>query len=314
MRKALLTLIGIISLSGSFGQKVINNTKTENHRQIAGTKYFMIAPEGFTPALNFNGFQEQVSGSSILLVEIPGPFAEISKGITNDNLKTKGVIIKKRKEIKINGIDAILFTAEQFAYGTNYKKFMLVFGDSTMTTMINGIFSEELKEIGDDILESMLSVAYDAALEVDPLSASLFSVNTENTKLKFAGNLAGMLMFDPDGKLPTESDDKTFFIVGTSLSNSEVVDRKQNAINRIKSMPQTEISVRDDKILPVEIDGIRGYEIVAEGLDKSGNKEMIYQVMLYTDSGYYIMLGTCQDEFDLNLELFKQVARSFKRK
>jgi hypothetical protein len=80
-------------------------------------------------------------------------------------------------------------------------------------------------------------------------------------------------------------------------------------------MPYTELKINEDKINEIEIDGISGYEITAEGLEKTnGKKELVYQVMLYIDNGYYMIIGTAKTDFDTNLELFKKVAKTLKRK
>jgi len=160
----------------------------------------------------------------------------------------------------------------------------------------------------------MYSIAYEADLTIDPLSAVSFSINTENTKLKFAKNMSGSLLYTVDGKVPTGSEDKTSFIAGLSLANIQTIDKKLTAINRIKKLPFTEIKIVEEQILPIEIDGISGYEIVADGFNESGVKEMIFQVMLFTDNGYYIMIGTTQNDFQNNLDLFKKVSKTLKRK
>lgn len=314
MRKTILTFIGLIILTSSFGQEDVNNAKTENHLQVSGTKYFLIPPTGFIAATNFQGFQQLNSGASILLMEIPGPFIEATKSFNEEGLKTQGVILKKKEEIKVNGLQGMILTTEQFAYGTNFKKYILVFGDSNLTTIINGTFPKEIKDLDKDILASMYSIVYEADLTIDPLRAVSFSINTENTKLKFAKNMSGSLLYTVDGKVPTESEDKTSFIVGMSLSDIQSVDKKLTAINRIKKFPFSEIKIAEELILPVEIDEISGYEIVADGINNSGIKEMIYQVILFTDNGYYIMIGTTQNDFQNNLDLFKNISKTFKRR
>lgn len=314
MRKTILTFIGLIFLTCSFGQKDIYNTKTENHIQVPGTKYFMIPPAGFIAATNFQGFQQLNSGASILLLDLPGSFLETTKGFNEEGLKTQGIILKKKEEIKVNGLQGMLLTTEQFAYGTDFKKYILVFGDSNLTTIINGTFPKEVKGLDKDILTSMCSIVYEADLTVDPLSAVSFSVNTENTKLKFAKSMSGSLLYTVDGKVPTESEDKTSFILGMSLSDIQSIDKKLTAINRIKKFPLSELNIPEEQILPVEIDEISGYEIVAEGINSSGIREMIYQVMLFSDSGYYIMIGTTQSDFQNNLDLFKNISRTLKRR
>lgn len=315
MTKLLLTLIGLLTIFSTFGQGEINSTKTDKHKQIVGTKFFLIPPTGFIPATNFQGFQEMNSGASILVMEIPGPFSESTKGFNEQGLKTQGVVLKKKEEVSVNGKQGLFLTSEQFAYGTNYSKYILVFGDSKATYMVNGTFPKEVTDLEKNIRESMFSVVYESGLTVDPLSAVLFTVDTENTKLKFGKSMTGTLLYTVDGKVPTESNDKTTFIVGLSLANVQTVDKKLTAITRLKRMPYTDLKIDENKINEIEIDGISGYEVMGEGLDKSnGTKEFVYQVMLFTDNGYYIMVGTTQNNFEENLELFKKVSRTLKRK
>lgn len=315
MNKLIPTIIGLLTIFSSFGQTEINNTKTEKHQQIIGTKFSLIPPTSFTPATNFQGFQQLNGGASILVMEIPGAFSETTKGFNQQGLKTQGVILKKKEDIQINGNKGLFLTTEQFAHGINYSKYILAFGNSKNTYIINGTFPKEINELDKDIRESMFSIIYESELVVDPLSASSFSIDTKNTKLKFGKNITGMLLYTVDGKVPTESNDKTSFIVGLSLANVQTVDKKLTALSRIKKMPYSNLKIDENKITEVEIDGISGYEIFGEGLDKpNGTKELVYQVMLFTDNGYYIIVGTTKSEFNLNLELFKKTARTFKRK
>lgn len=315
MARLSLTLIALLTTLLAFGQGEINNTKTDKHRQVAGTKFLLIPPTGFIPATNFQGFQQMNSGASILVMEIPGPFAESTKGFNEQGLKTQGVVLNKKEEIKVNGNPGLFLTTEQFAYGTNYSKYILVFGDSKATYMVNGTFPKEVIELDKDVRESMLSVVYESELTVNPLNTVPFTVDTENTKLKFAKSMTGMLLYTVDGNVPTESTDKTSFIVGLSLANVQTVDKKLTAINRIKRLPYSEIEIDEDKIHEIEIDGISGYEIVGKGTDKNtGTKELVYQVMLFSDTGYYIIVGTAKNDFEQNLALFETVARTLRRR
>lgn len=315
MNKPLLTFIGIFVIISSFAQDEINNTKTEKHQPVAGTKFFLIPPAGFVSANNFQGFQQLNTGASILLMEIPGPFSETTKGFTEQGLKTKGMQLKSKDAIRINGNQGLIITAEQSAYGNDYNKYILVYGDAQATYMINGTFPAKFADLAGDIRQAILSVVYESAIKVDPLGGVSFSIVTEDTKLKFGKNMSGMLIYTVDGKLPPEVSDKTSFMAGISIANVRTTDFKQAAIDRLKKLPYTNLKIDERKINPVEIDGITGYEVVGEGLDKpNGTIEFVYQVMLFTDKEYYIMVGTTKSEFEQNLELFKKVARTFKRK
>ena len=170
MPKFLLTFLAVLNLGFSFAQKTINNVKTADHKQVKGTQIFLAPPAGFMNAESFHGFQQLNSGSSIMVIEIPGPFSESTKGFNQEGLKTQGVIMKKKEDVTVNGMPGLLITAEQFANGTNYSKHVLAFGNDKVTFMVNGIFPKELQDLEKDVVQSMLSIVYDQTLSVDPLS------------------------------------------------------------------------------------------------------------------------------------------------
>lgn len=310
-----LTLLVLLTFSLAHGQRELNNIKTDKHQHVEGSNLFLIPPPGFAEATNFQGFQQESSGASIMVIEIPGPFSESTKGFTEEGLKSQGVVLNKREEVKVNGYQGLFITAEQLAYGVNYAKYILVFGDEQNTFMVNGAYPKKVQELKSDMLESVFSVVYESGLVVDQLSTVPFSIDTRNTKLKFATNMGGSLLYTVDGKAPTEAADKTAFIAGLSISNIQSPDRKLSSLARIKQLPYTGLVIDEDDIDEIEIDGISGYEIHGEGLDKSsGTKELVYQVMLFDSNGYYIMVGSTKSDFQQNLDMFKQIARTFRRK
>jgi hypothetical protein len=66
----------------------------------------------------------------------------------------------------------------------------------------------------------------------------------------------------------------------------------------------------------ITIDGIDGYELLAEGEDtKSGTPLLVYQVILFNKNSYILMQGLVEAKLgDEYLPEFKAMARSFKRK
>lgn len=315
MHRLSQTLVGLFTTVLTLGQVEINNTITDKHVRIDGTKSFLIPPKGFVGATDFQGFQELNSGSSILVAEMPGPYSESINGFDEQGLLAQGIVLKRKDEIMINGNQGFLLTTEQTAFGTDYLKYILVFGDANATYLISGMSPKDIAEYSIAIRESILSFAHDPELIVDPLATVPFSVDTENTKLVFGKNLTGMLLFTVDGKVPTESTDKTSFVVGRSLGNVQAVDQKLTALNRVNKMPYTDLKIDESQIKEITIDGVSGYEIAGEALDKpNGTKMLVYQVMLFTDNGYYILVGTSKSDYQENLVLFKKVARTFQRK
>lgn len=314
MKMLLILLFAAVNLV-IYGQETISNKLTTEHVSIAGTKVSLIPPAGFDKSVNFTGFQQNNNSSSIMIVEIPGPFSEIIKGFTKSGLKTQGVDLIDKRDLKIDNFPAVFIEAEQAAYGIPFTKYILTFGTDSNTTMINGMFPKELSEpMSAEILESILSVVYESNKDVYPFDEIEFKVDIENTKLKYANVIANAALYTVDGKVPTESADKTFYSIARSLGEIEIIDKKQYAIDRFKKIASV-TDINPEKITDIEINGFSGYEIIAQGTNnKTGSAEQIYFVMLFNHNLYYLLIGVAEDNFENNIELFNKVTNTFRLK
>jgi hypothetical protein len=300
--KLLLTLLFIGQLS--FGQ-------TEKHIKVPGTKCSMIPPEGFVAATTFSGFQNGEKGASIMINELSAPYQTLVDAFTADALKTKGMTLTSKQAIDFNNSKATLISLTQPANGVTYLKQILIFGDANTTIMVNGVYPEASKNIESIVKEALLSTNYNASQNENPLDAATFSVNTDGTDFKVVKFMSGSLLYSTDGKIPT---DKPTLIVGNSMAKISTSDQKQYAEERLKKLPRGQFNIVQE-IKEITIDNLNGVEIVATGKDKDNNPELIYQVMLFTESGdYYIILGQSKDGSEKFLQTFKSIARTFKRK
>lgn len=315
MNKLIPLLFAFLFVHASNAQISISNTKTAKHQKILGTSFFIIPPTDFTPATNFQGFQQVNAGASILVVEMPGDFSAITAGFNAEGLASQGMKLLKKDTVTVNGYPGLLLKVDQTAQGILFSKYILTYGSDKFTRMINGTFQKEHTTLDSAIYASMTTVLFDDNIVVDPLESAPFTVNTDSTKLKFGKNLSGTFLYTVDGHVPTKADDKTSFIVGQSLSKPDINNTKTMSVNRLKAIPYNDIKTDPRNIKPITIDGLSGYEIKGEGFDQAkGKKVVLYQVTLFTESGYFIMLGTAKSDFAKNIKLFKQVATSFKRK
>jgi len=313
MKLLISVTVYLFTLFTLSGQPATNNVLTPDHQNVSGTKISLIAPKGFIKAANFLGFQQTQSGSTIMVMDIPGPFAETSKAMTKEAFLSQGVEVKNIEKLTLNGLPAIFVTGEQNAYGNTYTKLVLVFGTSTETILINGASPNNLQEIAKEIKTAMLTCFYEADKKINPFDAVDFEIDVSAGKLIFAKAVSNSLTYTMDGNLPTKSEDKTSLIVGKSFSKTSVVDKKLFALNRIKQLP-IEIS-KIESTLEITIDGISGYEIIATGKDKkTGEPEKNYQVILFIDSLYYIFYGSTNQDFDNNINDIKKAVKTFKRK
>ncbi len=293
----------------------IESKLSPKHIHVKGTKISIAPPEGWNQANSFNGFQQLGTTNSIMVTELSGTFLEMKEGMTRANLMTKGVVIKTKTKIFINEYEGILIQADQLFNGIEYRKYILIFGNDEASFMINGIFPSSLEnELEESIKKAIFTTVYEPNKEVDPFENIGFVVDITNTKLKFAKMVSNMLIYNTDGKLPTESDDKTSILAATSFGKLDIEDKKIFAINRMKQNPPIDV-IEPENIKPISIDDISGYEIVGYGINKNTNEpEMVYQVILFSDNLYYLITGITNKDYERNIKLFKNVSKTFKRK
>tara|TARA_R110002050_G_scaffold125566_1_gene245302 strand:+ start:267 stop:1208 length:942 start_codon:yes stop_codon:yes gene_type:complete len=313
MKKTFLLVITLLNYFVVFCQSTINNELTTEHKAVNGTKISIIPPNGFTEASNFLGFEQNIKGSSIMVLNIPGPFSEVSKGLTEEGLISQGMTLKEMEKISFNNLPAIFLKAEQSAYGNIYTKYILVFGTEKESILINGSFPENLTDFNELVKESVLSSVYDTGKVIDPYETVDFEISTDGTDFVFASSISNTLIFNRDGEIPSESKDNASLIIVKSFSNVDIMDKKLFAINRIKLLPIEIEKITSTEL--IEVNGISGYEIVADGKDKkTGVKEKAYQVILFNDSVYYMLFGSSESDFDNNIELFRKLVKTFKLK
>lgn len=313
MKSSIITALLLLVWTFSFGQKKLENKLTPEHQNVSGTKISWVPPKGFTAAENFLGLQQSETASNIMVINMVGPYSEISKALTKNNLMSKGVEVKKIKHYMLNGIPAIFVTANQSAKGTLFSKYIFAFGTAAETHLINGACPENLEKVGAKIKKSMLTAYYEADKMIDPFEVHDFTIDVSATKLQFAQSMSGGLTYSVDGKVPPLSSDRTFLIVTKSFSKVETGDKRQFSTSRLK---QTPIDIDHIEYTnEITIDGIAGYEIYAKGKSKkTGETENVYQVILFSDGLYYILVGITNDETEASLNELRAAIRTFRRK
>jgi hypothetical protein len=292
-----------------FGQ--IAYGQTEIPIKVSGTKCSLIPPGGFAAATTFSGFQNAETGASIMINEIPAPFQSIADGFTAEGLKSRGMTLIKKETIDFRGSKATFINLTQPANGTTYIKQILVFGDTKVTVMVNGIYPEASKDIGSQIKDALLSTVYNISQNDNPLEAASFSIDIKDTDFKLVKYMAGSLIYSTDGNIPTE---KPTLIVGNSMAKISTQNQKKYTQERLKKLPRGELNVIKE-INEITIDNLKGFEIVANGKTKDNETELVYQVMLFNENGdYFIIVGQAKEDFDKYLDSFKKTTRTFKRK
>ena len=162
MRNCLSLLFFFGCITTHFAQVVFDNSVTENHQQVAGTKLSLIPPTSFEKAGNFNGFQHSATNSVIMVLDIPGPYSEVSSALTKENLLKQGVVTDSIVTAQLGGLSGVLICGKQSAYGREFYKYILVFGSEQETHMINGIAPNDNPEYKQLVFEALTSLVFES--------------------------------------------------------------------------------------------------------------------------------------------------------
>lgn len=309
LRKKLLLLFGLLMW-------VVAPAQTPEHLLVPGTKVSLIPPAGFTAASSFSGFEQPDAAASIMVADVPGPVQQMKTGMTPAALAKRGMKLLRTEPVTIKGTQAIILHITQPANGLLYRKQILLFGDAAHTVLVTGTYPDGGTAMEAKIRRALLTASYNPR-QSDNTPAADFGVNVAGTGLRFAKNLAGSLLYTSDGQVTPTGPDKAAVIVAGSLNPAEVSvnDQKDFSIRHLQQLPQGQHS-RVRTISPVSVDGLSGYEIVADGQNDKQKPELVYQLMLFdgVSKKYYAVVGLTENHFDTHLASFKAIARTFQRK
>ena len=284
--------------------------------RVSGTKISLVPPAGFGPSTQFPGYWIEAAGASIMITEMPAPYAALKPTFTDGAaLSKKAMKLLGQKPVTIGGVSGLLLHYEQAAYGTQFLKWMLALGDENEVVLITATFPKESeKKFSQALRQSVLSAKWNKSQSVAADKGLNFSVS-EKGAFKLAKRISNALLYTDSPVFPNKSPDAPLFIVAPSFGRPSTGDQKASAEARVFQIAGViNIGVVDPQ--PVTIDGLSGYEIVTSGKDKeTGRPVSVYQVMLFDDGAYYLMQGLVSaGQAAKYLDTFKEMARSFKRR
>ncbi|MBW4622495.1 MAG: DUF1653 domain-containing protein [Cyanosarcina radialis HA8281-LM2] len=309
---AIATSTPIFSLSPS---RPIFNLAQQGYSAVRGTKVSLIQPAGFTPADSFSGFQQLDTGASILVAEFPAPYPIVSNSFTTDTLKSRGMTLISKENVKVDGYSGLLMQVEQVANQQDFAKFILVFGDEAETVLLTASMPKDLQtRLAPTLKKSLLTAKWQKDKAVDPFADLPFAI-TSTPALKFSDRLINCLAYTQDGTMPVKSAAAPMLVACQSIGSARVSDREQFAKERLEKTALIEkISIESGKA--IEINGIDGYEIIATASDSETKESIIvYQVLLFEPNSYYIIQGRVGSKLRSEyLDDFQIMAMSFKKK
>ncbi len=311
----ILFLVSTLLLIPFLPAQSLNDLKapTEDHQQIPGTQVYLIPPEGFDSSPNFKGFQNPADPTSMIIaVEIPGPYAEVSAGFKEDQLLSRGMDLKTKKDIQVNGFQGLWIDLDQEANGMSFSKHVLIYGDSLATMLINGVFVTDSVQLGKAIRESLQTIVLDRELEVNPREILDYTLDESGTNLRYLNVMGNAMLFNRDGLTPTESEDKATLIVDKSFAEVNITDPESFCVSRLSQYPNSFEYMREHGLEEIEIDGLKGYGLYA--LNEKLEEEAYQLILFREEGGYFLFFGSYKPEAEQAKADIMKLIKSFKRK
>jgi hypothetical protein len=282
--------------------------------RVPGSSVALVPPPGFVTSSRFAGFEREDLQSSVMVTEIPGPVADVSRGLTAAGLATRGMTLISSTEQLVDGKQGLVLKVSQVAGGITHHKWMIVWGDTKTTVMIVGTFPREHEpKIGAAMKASLLTARLVSAPPVDHFEGLSFRVSP-TASLKIAGRVNNLLLLNESGQIGPQSPDGAIFVVGTSLAPVDLSDLKAFAIKRAGQTEKLR-NLRVSEQTAITIDDQPAYELVAEGTDvATGRAVTVYQVVLPDARGYVLMQGlVASTRASTLVPEFRKAAQTFRR-
>ncbi len=259
---------------------------------VPGTAVRLVPPASFAPASRFPGFQNATTGATIMVTEIPGPFADVTSGMTRENLATRGMTLTSRAEVTVAGHTGLLLGLNQSAGGVPYRKWMVVFGTPSASVLVTATFREASADAESEPLRrAVLSAQWTpTAPGVVSLEGLPFRLGP-TPSFAIATRVGNNVILTLGGRALPRPPGEPFVVVGAALSRVEVSDRASFARRRVQQTASAvDITPRPGAELTVA--GHPGYELTATARDEDTNAPMvIYQTVVFHGGGYTLVQG-----------------------
>ncbi|MDR1137996.1 MAG: hypothetical protein LBK91_06705 [Synergistaceae bacterium] len=163
LKKVYSAFLMIMTLSVAFASDAstlqVTNRKTDGYVAVPGTNVYFVPARELSAASAFGGFESKARRIEVIVANIDAPFSDRAGGFTDVSFQSKGMELKSRGDLTINGGRAILFKALHPDAGINWGKWIMLAENGDGTLVVNAVFISGDAEAASD-LEIMLKGLY----------------------------------------------------------------------------------------------------------------------------------------------------------
>lgn len=299
-----LTLISCGQTPKSKPATDITTTKSSKHLNIPGTRVFVIPPTGFTTSTSLPAIEKGNQGLLQAMDLVGGSFYTNAATFSKEKFEQKGVKVFEYKEFKLNNYPAKMVLIQG---DPQTKMYNLVFGDSTFSTSVMGVFATNDNQTGEQIKQAIQSIYYDKTFEVNPFATAPFKLDDTKSIFKFAKFAASTYMYSIDGVKKDSYDNEPYFMVlaapteGATLKS--IVDDMANVLKNstIKNISETKTN------------GLQSYKREVYG-ELNGKPALLFQHVVLIGESAVVMQGIADDNFEKYVVEFEKLSNTVDKK
>lgn len=291
-----------------FGQiHAVPGDSADGHVRIPGSRLSIIPPTHFYLTHTSPGLLKSDGKAIIQVYDLPeGNFYNDVKNFTREQFESKGAKVLVLKDLKVDGFPG------KFCYlkGDSAKRILaLVFGDSTFSATLIGLYPDTDQTSGSQIRDAYASISYDKSQAVSPFETAPFYVDTTGSGFKFAVFNAPLFVYSRDGKEPAQGSP---FLTVTPYPRKPDVSLQEMSENLI--VKDMQHGLTDPDLRNMSLDSVGGYEAYeVEIYCKLGGQDgVIYQFIASSRDNTIVIEGIANNAFDENIKAFRNLAHTIK--
>lgn len=288
---------------------VLTTLEAQNEKEIvAGTRVSLTPPDGFIKGENFTGYQKGEEAMINVMDLNGGNFYSNAASFTKEKFEANGIKVFEFEELTVGGYPAKYVKMQG---DPNVISISMVFGDSTFSVMLVGVYPTDDQSLGEEIKESILSASYVKDLKVDPFSATFFSLDDSNTELRFSQANANMFIYTINGE--TKNNNGKPIVVVLPLPNDNSSTPQQTSESMMAGLQSKGLSnIEIINSSGTTINGYKAYELFAKGQMNGASANILIQTIINGENQLIIQGFQSGGTFDP--EIIRKLSKTVKMK
>jgi hypothetical protein len=275
----------------------------------------IVPPDDMVPSRRFSGFENPGRAAGISFVEMPAAaYPELVTGLSNTALKSQGMDVKSRENLKVDGRQALLISGHLLG-PVGGRKWVMAVKDQGLTALLIAQVAGGNDGYSDaQMRKALTSVSLRGPIAMDEqVSALPFRIG-DRAGFRPVRVLAGNSILFTDGPKDTiKGVEQPIMILAASLQPPpQSTERQQQFAQAALNANRILKDISIERSESFRLKGQDWHEIVAKATDAATNEALIVtQTIRFEPDRYVRMVGmTKPDQRGANLPRFRTVIDS----